>query len=261
MMPENLPIKNKPYVPSTERLLNLPDVFKGADLTLRFGWDSKRTSHYLYLWKKGRLVAPLGGHSDTFVNLLTTVNRPDWGLATLEAMPSAVIIGIEALRAAGWTTQIMARPEIAVNKQYPVYKIDPYQVVPMSQRQMRVVIEPGTNRDVEGGLPMLHPSWALAEMLYRQGWNACGLQTDDLDPWFETEEDAMDAQTEWDKACQSMSSFRQPTPAVLQAWSEVVQAMKFNQDEQMQAQHSHSQTERSKLLTSPASGMKPARQR
>jgi len=220
----------KRYTSATQRLLNLPDVFKGADLTLRFGWDSKRTSHYLYLWKKSHLVAPLGGHSDTFVNLLTTANRPDWGLATLDAMPSAVIIGVDALRAAGWATQIMTRPEIAVNKHYPVYKIDPYQVVPMSPRQMQAMIEPGTDRNVEGGLPVLHPSWALAEMLYRQGWNACGLQADDLEPWFETENNKMGAQTEWCAACQHISAYKRPTPSVLEAWEQAAQAMGFDRE-------------------------------
>jgi len=221
---------SKRYVSATERLLDLPDVFKGSDLTMRFGWTSKQASHYLYLWKRNKLIASLGGHSDTFVNLLTTANRPDWGLAALEAMPTAVIIGVEALRFAGWTTQIMARPEIAVNKRYPVYRISPYEVVPMSQRQVRAVIEPGTDRSVKGGLPVLDPAWALAEMLFRQAWNSCGLQVDDLEPWFETPEEQKKAIASWKLACQSISAFRETDPLVIQAWKEAEVALGFSEN-------------------------------
>jgi hypothetical protein len=43
-----------------ERLQGLPQIFRGADLTVRFAWSSKTASQYLYLWKKRGLVSSLG---------------------------------------------------------------------------------------------------------------------------------------------------------------------------------------------------------
>ena len=60
-----------------ERLRDLPALFRGGDLTRRFGWTSKTASQYLYLWKRRGLVQSLGGHSDVYANLLTD-RHPDW---------------------------------------------------------------------------------------------------------------------------------------------------------------------------------------
>ncbi len=96
-------------VSAIERLQSLPPLFRGADLTVRFQWTSKTASQYLYLWKRRKLVQELGGHSDVFANMLMT-RQPNWEQALLLAMPSALLVGVEALRQAGWVTQVQHNP-------------------------------------------------------------------------------------------------------------------------------------------------------
>jgi len=177
------------------RLQSLPSVFRGADLTVRFQWTSKAASQYLYLWKRRGLVRGLGGHSDVYANLLTNPH-PNWAQALLAAMPSAVVIGIEALRQAGWTTQVPQRPGVAINAKQPVYSIEPYEVMVRDAKWFETV-RAGISSDSANALPVLKPAWALADMLRDQGWGKCGLWPDDI-AWSETtEQDEQD----WQTAC------------------------------------------------------------
>ena len=184
-------------ISAIERLQSLPRVFRGADLTVRFQWTSKTASHYLYLWKRRDLVAGLGGHSDVFANLLID-RHPDWATALRMVMPSAVVIGIEALRQAGWTTQIPRAPTVAVDDTQPVYTTAHFDINrrdPAWFAATRAGLQPAA-----GALPVLAPAWALADMLAADGWAGCGLDTDDID-WSEiTEQD----QAQWEHACAAL---------------------------------------------------------
>lgn len=161
-----------------ERLLGLPELFHGADLTVRFQWTSKKTSQYLYLWAERGLVEPFGGHSDVYANLVKN-STPKWEVALQMAMSSALVIGTDALRRAGVVTQIMHRPEIAVLATDPIYKTERFTLVPKSARYFRRV-RPGIVRQ-DNGLQVLKPEWALADMLAKNGWKGCLLDPDDFD--------------------------------------------------------------------------------
>jgi len=161
------------------RLQSLPPLFRGSDLTIRFQWTSKTASQYLYLWKQRGLVQGLGGHSDVYANLLTNP-APDWGKATMIAMPTAVTIGIEALRQAGWTTQVPRRPVVAVNARQGVFSIEPFEIAPCEPKWFESV-GAGVAGDRAAGLPALRPAWALAHMLRTEGWGQCGLWPDDIE--------------------------------------------------------------------------------
>lgn len=166
-------------VSAVERLLGLPEVFRGSELSARFSWTSKTTSQYLYLWRQRGLVSPLGGHSDVFVNtLVCRENR--WGQALQMAMPSAIVMGLEALRAAGWITQVPRLPTVAVNRKDPVYATDRFEVCARSPAWFDTV-RPGVM--AVQPLPVLHPAWALADLLHDSGWGECGLTPDDIDTW------------------------------------------------------------------------------
>ena len=181
-----------------ERMLTLPPLFRGADLTVRFAWNSKTASHYLWLWKKRGLVQGLGGHSDVFANLVREPS-PDWGRAVLMAMPSAVIVGAEALRQAGWTTQIPTSPEVAVPAGQSAFKLEHFSV---QQRPARwgEATAAGRHQAVPGVLPMLRPAWALADLLRAGSWGSFGLDPDDIE-WDEvTPRDEAD----WRQACAAM---------------------------------------------------------
>lgn len=160
-------------ISSIQRLLSLPALFSGRDLTVRFQWTSKAASQYLYLWKKRGLVKPLGGHSDVFANTLVQP-QPDWDAALRLAMPSAVVVGIEALRRAGWTTQVPHLPEVVVQAGGPRYAIEHFTVKPKPAPWFE---------DSRPGIQdhCLSPAWALADMLNGAGWRDTGLQPDDID--------------------------------------------------------------------------------
>lgn len=165
-------LANRP-ASALQRLLSLPAIFSGRDLTVRFGWTSKNASQYLYLWKKRGLVQALGGHSDTFANLLVQP-RVDWEECLRRAMPSAVIVGVEALRRRSWTTQIQARPDVAVQESLPVYTVDHFTVSARPAAWFEA-----SRKGIENGA--LAPASALADMLAREGWGACGLTPDDIE--------------------------------------------------------------------------------
>jgi hypothetical protein len=167
-------------ISAIERLRSLPDVFRGADLTVRFHWTSKRASHYLYLWRKRGLVYPLGGHSDVFANILMSPGGPNWEKALGLAMPSAVVTGIEALRRAGWTTQVPFLPTVVVNAKQPIFKTTHFAVA-LREPQWFEITRPGLGPDNPEQLPVLRPAWALADLLREHGWGACGLTPDDID--------------------------------------------------------------------------------
>lgn len=170
-------------VSAFERLRDLPALFRGGDLTRQFGWTSKTASQYLYLWKRRGLVQGLGGHSDVYANLLAD-RRPDWDRAVVIAMPSAVLIGIEALRRAGWTTQLVQRPTIAVKSGHPAFKTEHFDVVNLDPHWFDQVT-PGIEGSPDEGLRTLRPAWALADLLHRADWEHCGLSPDDIE-WAET---------------------------------------------------------------------------
>jgi hypothetical protein len=164
-------------VSSVQRLRSLPRLFRGADLTVRFGWQSKTASHYLWLWKRAGLVA----------------------------RPSAVIFGVECLRRAGWTTQIPMRPDVAIDASLPRMTAEPFTVVRRSDAWFSAT-QRGLHSRTAGmgaataGLPMLRPAWALADMLSSADWGECGLFPDDVDVAEATERDRVD----WRKAVQAL---------------------------------------------------------
>lgn len=191
-------------VSAIARLQQLPAVFRGADLTIRFGWASKTASHYLYLWKKRGLVAPLGGHSDVFANLLTS-EHADWEAALLLAHPSALVVGLEALRRSGWITQIPALPTVAVDEGESSFTVDHFDIQRQPEAWMRAV-RAGINSPASGTLPSLRPAWALLDLVASQGWGLCGLQPDDVD-W-----DSLNAQDEADWAAAARAWRLPPMP-------------------------------------------------
>jgi hypothetical protein len=188
----------KSTISAHERLASLPAVFRGAELTVRFQWTSKTASHYLYLWKRRNLVAALGGHSDVFANLVVC-REPDWEGALRLAMPSAVLVGVEILRRAGWTTQIPYLAEAAVSSAEPTYRIEHFDVKPRPPGWFKM-LGPGMRRPNPRGVAMLSPSWALAEMIRTEGWGVCGLAPDDIYWDVVTDQDRAD----WELACSTL---------------------------------------------------------
>lgn len=183
-----------------DRLVDLPPIFRGADLTLRNDWSSRRASHYLFLWKRRNLVAALGGKSDVYANILAC-RDPNWEEALLKAMPTAVVMGLEALRRAGWITQIPAQTTVAVNKAFPIHKVQHFSVTTKTAGWFHRS-HPGIEPSPAPGcaLPCMHPAWALADLAATQGIGIqSGVWPDDLDADAVTAKD----RRQWTLACQA----------------------------------------------------------
>lgn len=166
-------------VSTTRRLQQLPDTFRGTDLTVRFGWSSAAASQYLLRWKRAGLVAPFGGHSDVFANLLRR-DTLDWRQATRLAYPSGVLVGLEVLRGAGWITQIPSQPTIALPPRTPRYATPHVTIATRTRRWFQQRHDTRAIREGAAGLPELTPAAALADLLATEGWGHCGITPDEL---------------------------------------------------------------------------------
>jgi hypothetical protein len=185
-----------------ERLQSLPPIFRGTDLTVRNEWTSKTASQYLYLWSRRRLIMPLGGKSDVFANLLTNKD-PNWEEALIKAMPSATVCGLEALRRAGWITQIPTLPTVVVNKDVPNHKVKHFAITHKTSAWFKRV-QPGILASEAPGiaLPCMHPAWALADLAATYGLGiAAGVWPDDLDAEAVTDDNVK----QWRQACRALS--------------------------------------------------------
>lgn len=152
------------YISASKRLAELPEVFTGSDLTVLFGWTSAVCSTYLANWRKAGLIQPLGGRSDVHMNLVR--NRQCNPLAALRrAFPRAVLLGVDRLREAGWTTQIPTRLEVALPVGSPRYSLPGFDLSTRSDKWFDRVA-PGLDRS-PNGIDSLRPAWALADMLAR----------------------------------------------------------------------------------------------
>ena len=187
--------RNKKYLSAIDRLRELPEIFHGSAAIARFRWTSKTGSQYFYKWAAAGLILPFGGHSDVFANLVANP-KPNTGAMCRLAMPGAVIVGIDALRRAGWTTQIQRSPEVAVPAWQPVYKTPFYTPSPRPASWFAAV-KYGISEEQEV-LPTLQPELALVDLLKRDGWAGCSLDPDDID-W----PDEPFTGKRWEKACQT----------------------------------------------------------
>lgn len=97
-----------------------------------------------------------------------------------QSMPLAVVIGIEALRREGWTTQIPYRLDIAVECESAEFQDERF-VIQLRTAAWFNAISPYLKGDRTLGIPWLSPAWALADMLHEHGWGNFGLWPDDIE--------------------------------------------------------------------------------
>lgn len=158
------------YVSAIQRLRELPVVFSGRELSVRWGWSSSQTSNYLVAWQRAQHVRALGGHSDVYMNLVV---QP---LANTEqalrfALPQAVFVGAHVLREAGWTTQIVQRPQVAVPAAGPRWTLRDYELSPRSGNWFSRC-HAAIDRHPQA-VSRLDAGWALVDMIDR-AVSACG---------------------------------------------------------------------------------------
>lgn len=170
------------YVSAFERLNKLPAIFKGSDVNMLFGWTGATAATYIAQWTRKGMIKPLGGRSGIYFNLV--VQRDfDLEAGLRRAIPLATKVGVDALRNAGWTTQIVAKCEAAVPDDGPAYAVTDFDLQTRSAKWFQMT-RPGVI-DERMGLRQLKPEWALADMIYRgkdhRFTTAWMLAPDDLD--------------------------------------------------------------------------------
>lgn len=181
-----------------EGLYCLPSVFHLADLTIRLGWNPGFAMRNLHVWRARGQVAALGGRSGAYANLIAA-RHPNWELALQMVMPTAVVIGVEILRRAGWTTQIQSAPTVAVSSAQQAYTVKNF-TVELLPPEWFEQIKPGVLSGEGVALSHLAPAWALADMIKREGWCNCGLGPDDIYWELVTEQDLI----AWRAACRAL---------------------------------------------------------
>ena len=154
----------KTYTSASKRLETLPEIFTGSDLTMLCGWRSQIASTYLANWRRAGLVKSLGGRSDVHMNLVRNRHiNPEAALRRV--FPQATKVGADALREAGWTTQIPSLPEVAVPQPGPLYAVEGFLLTGRPAGWFAKVAP--SRVQVPDGLVRLQPAWALTDMVAR----------------------------------------------------------------------------------------------
>lgn len=161
---------------SDQRLRQLPAVFSTTEAATLFSdVDASMIRH----WREQGLIRPAGPWSKLYYNLVLLA---DWHTALTvvvrRVFPSAVLIGPNVLRRAGWATQIARDLYIAVATARTYARLDNVQVHP----------RPRTWYDRNGpfamsmeGLPCITAEQALWDSLEHRDELWCP-DPDDLDP-------------------------------------------------------------------------------
>ena len=152
------------YTSAVQRLLELPEVFTGSDLTIKFQWTSGTASTYLAKWRRANLVRSLGGRSDVHMNLVRN-REVSAEVALRRAYPRAIKVGVDVLRQAGWTTQIPSAVDVAIPRSSVPHAVDGFVLSRRPERWYALVM-PGVDK-VTSGLDQLKPAWAFVDMVAR----------------------------------------------------------------------------------------------
>lgn len=159
------------YVSARERLLALGQfgpVLEARLLTQMFNWTPKAAAHYLWLWSRQGLIAPLGGKSGVFLNLVADPQAGDHIEAALRrAYPGAVIGAANVLHQAGVTTQRAARLQLLLRPDEPQGVLDVADVHPRSATWWAAIdTAKGVAAGTEEALARLTVGAALADAAY-----------------------------------------------------------------------------------------------
>ena len=146
------------------RLKELPAVFTGRELAMRYGWDSTMAAVYCNRWGKDGLAMSAGVRSDVYFNLVVEKNwEIHLGEAALRMYPDAIKVGAQILVRYGWVTQHSTLYEVAIPEGMRVYKSEVIFVHPRPKPWFGVV---SRNQALDKDDPQraLSPAWALADL-------------------------------------------------------------------------------------------------
>ena len=161
-----MPLSRKSAI---DRLRELPEVFtlNTAAALLRLGPGNAST--YIARWKESGLVSSLGPRTGVHFNLLKNPSADkDLRMEAIAYLfPGAVIGGVSAVHAAGWTTQFPRQTEIMIPKRRSFPAVDDAVI---SMRPLSWMRAAKNWVATEGAVPWLNPAFALADCIDQNIW-------------------------------------------------------------------------------------------
>jgi len=159
----------KNRISALERLRKLPEVFTLNTAASHLECSKQMASTYIGRWHDSGLVASLGPRTGMHFNLLRNPNaasdlRMD---AIAYLFPGAMIGGVSAVHAAGWTTQFPRQTEIIIPNRRSFPSVTDAEI---SCRPLKWIKEARNWTDRDASVPWLNPAFALADCVSRGDW-------------------------------------------------------------------------------------------
>jgi predicted transcriptional regulator of viral defense system len=155
----------------------LPEVFTTNTLAATLGGDLKAASVYLGRWRAEGLISSLGPRVGVHFNLLRNPDaREELRMEALHhVFPGAVIAGVSAVHAAGWTTQIPSAIEVMIPPRRTTPEIHGATI---ATRPVAWFKEARRKPQRLGAIPTVDPAFALADLWHKGEWRP---EADDLE--------------------------------------------------------------------------------
>ena len=165
---------------AVERLQELPEVFTLNTAAAMLDCDTGNASTYIARWKDSGLVKSLGPRTGIHFNLLKNPQADqDKRMEAIGYLfPGAMIGGVSAVHAAGWTTQFPRQTEIIIPKRRSFPAVDDALI---TTRPLPWIREARNWIASSGPVPWLDPAFALADCIKNDVWHP---DPDDLE-WYE----------------------------------------------------------------------------
>lgn len=151
---------------STEILTKLPEVFDLRDLQIATGVDRKHASQMCWRWSKKSFVSAFS--EGVYFNLIADRKAPSKFVGTAINKVSSsykLVIGVNSLNAAGWTTQMPRIIELAVpvDRNHRTFKqMEGVVIAPRSLDWFRKVLPVSKDRGAADQL-MIPAAYALVD--------------------------------------------------------------------------------------------------
>ena len=156
-------------IPAHKRLRDLPEAFTTKTLAAHLGGDEKLASVYLFRWRKEGLISSIGPRAGLHFNLIRNPNAAeDLRMEAIAYLfPGAMIAGVSAVHAFGWTTQIPRSLEILSPSRRSFPEIDGCTIAARSLTWFRTA---RSHIARTGPVPTVAPAFALADLWAAGGW-------------------------------------------------------------------------------------------
>jgi len=197
-----------------DRLQELPEVFTLNTTAALLSCETGNASTYIARWKESGLVTSLGPRTGIHFNLLKNPSADkEYRMKAIAMLfPGAVIGGVSAVHAAGWTTQFPRQTEIMIPKRRSFPAVDDALItmrpLPWIRNARNWISSPGP-------VPWLNPAFALADCVQQENWRP---DPDDI---------------EWDEVNVSdlRRAFHQLRVQIPEAWSEEIEYLSQDSDQ------------------------------